>query len=386
MGALPNAQRPTPARPARLVQRLEPMRRGAPVQTLDSEHFDVVYDPNRLTTAQAEEARALAEKGWEHCAKRFGTEPAGKIRLDLTPAFVGATGFAAPVNPESRRPRSQPLIGVRYADLDYLGLTGEYVLSHEIAHIFSGKLAGTTLGEGIADWASSGFAGIPMRPWWGKALRDGGLWIDPTAFFLTGEFEHSPEVDAVIRTAQYVEAGLLVHFLVERFGWEKFKAFAGDYGEARGRLIGNEERRRMRVNPRGRREGERDPRLPPEGDAVRAAFERHFGTAPGKLMSEWERTFEAETPPPGELDRLVLGQRIYGAVRNYEMWALTQRPVPGPEAQKRVREAFTEANRALARGDAPAAREALGRAQGLVDRLRRPQDVAYLGTTARKAG
>ena len=373
--SMPRAPRAKQDRVALPVQRLERTPEGS-TATLSSEHFEVVYSPLRLTAAQAEEARRLAEQGWVHCEKLFGTAPEGKIRLDLTPNFWGATGFARPGDPKSRNPKEMPLIGVRFPDLQYLGLNAQYVLTHEIGHIFSGKLASSALGEGIADWAASGFSGIPTSPWWGRELRQAGLWLDPEAFFITGEFEASPEVNALIRTAQYGESGLLVRFLVDRFGWEKVRAFAEEYGAARGRLESNADRRTMQL--RGRpRSGQRDPRLPPDAAAVRSTFERHFGQSWNRLLSEWELAMANDPAPPALARRLVLGQSIYGAVRNYEMWLIGQRVGPSAETRSLVRETFTRANRLVAEGDFTGAAEALREARSLVDQLRRPRSVAW---------
>ena len=380
----PPSPREKPAPAALRVQRLETAP-TATTATLSSEHFEVVYNPQRLSEAQAEEARRLAEAGWAHCAKLFGTTPEGKIRLDLTPRFWGATGFARPGDPKSRDPKEMPLVGVRFPDLDYLGLSAQYVLTHEIGHIFSGKLASSALGEGIADWSASGFSGIPASPWWGKVLRDAGLWVDPEAFFITGEFESTPEVNAIIRTAQYVESGLLVRFLVDRFGWEKVRAFAEEYGNARGRLESNADRRTLRLRERPRT-GQRDPRLPPDAAAVRATFERHFGQSWGTLLSEWEQGMASDPAPPALAQRLVLSQSIYGAVRNYEMWLIAQRNGPGSETRAVVREAFTRANRLVAEGDFRGAAEALREARSLVEQLRRPRSVAWNWPAGASAG
>ena len=65
--------------------------------TLESEHFHIVYNPARVTPAQAEEARSVAEGAWTKCSRLFKGEPGRSIRLDLTPDFTGATGFAIPV-------------------------------------------------------------------------------------------------------------------------------------------------------------------------------------------------------------------------------------------------------------------------------------------------
>lgn len=354
------------------VQRLRPTPRSA-ASTLDSAHFLVLYDPARVSRVEAEVARGLAEKGWERCRALFGDEPGGKLRLDLTPDFVGATGFAIPPRAGSRDAR---IIGVRYADLDYLGLSGEYVITHEIAHIFSGDLGGSALGEGVADWAAGTFSGLPMRPWWGEALRKAGLWIDPEAFFITGEFPSTPEVDAVIRTAQYAESGLLVRFLVDRYGWERTKRFAAEYGRLRGRLESNEDRSRRPPRRRGANADAGESRTPPDPAAVRDAFNRHLGKTWAKLLEEWRAQMESDVAPRTEAGRFVLAQQLYGAVRNYEMWLLEQRSQPSAEMLEWIRRSFTEANRALARGDMDAARSEFRRALGGVQQLRRPVSVA----------
>src|SRR5207302_1867798 len=104
---------------------------------------------DQLKPAQVEEARDLAEAAWQKCRRLFDSEPRQKIRLDLSPDFTGATGFARPGDPKSSDPRRAPLVAVRYAELDFLGISGPFVLTHEIGHVFSGELAGTALGEGI---------------------------------------------------------------------------------------------------------------------------------------------------------------------------------------------------------------------------------------------
>jgi hypothetical protein len=383
-GPAPAPAVPAPAVPApELADQVPAPRNASPASTatLETQHFEVAYDPARVTREEAEEAARHAEAAWERCAALFGTALKGRLRLDLTPSFAGATGFAKPGDPDARDPARRPLVGLRYPDLEYLGLTAEYVLAHEVAHLFSGDLAATSLGEGIADWAAGHFSGIPMRPWWGTALREADLWIDPDALFITGDFPARPEVDEVIRTAQYVQSGLLVRFLVERFGWADTAKFAEEYGRHRGPLISNEDRKDLRP-PRRRPEGNRparersDPRLPPHAESVRAVFERRLGQSWERLRDDWLREMERDSPPPGEAERLVLAQRLYGAVRNYEMWLREQKPAPDERSRQRVREAFVAANRALAAGDVDRASRGLRYALGLVDQLRRPRITA----------
>ena len=81
---------------------------------------------------------------------------------------------------------------------------------------------------------------------------------------------------------------------------------------------------------------------------------------------------DAGQPGPGQAERLVLAQRIYGAIRNYEMWLIEQRRAPSTEVQQVVRRTFTEANRILREGDLSGARAKYVLALAMIDRLKRP--------------
>jgi hypothetical protein len=370
-----------------LSQRLRP---GTPARetTRTTDRFDVVYDPARLTGEQVDEAVRLAEAGWAQCLQRFGEAPEGRVRLLLTPDFTGATGFARGAGTR-RGQQGQALVGVRFAELDYLGLDPDYVITHEIAHVFSGDLAGSALGEGIADWAAGGYNGIPLRPWWGTALMDGGLWIDPEALFIHGEFPANLGLDARIRTAQYVQSALLVDFLVRQFGWERTREFAVEYDRVRGRLNSNDARRFLELPPNFRlREGQADPRDLPRAESVREVFEKHFETPWAGVRGAWLAEIAADPMPPGPAERLIVGQQVYGAIRSYEMWLLAAEEPPAETQQSLVREAFTAANNRLRQGNAAAAREELQRAQTAVLRLRNAPAIATLpgGTGTRMPG
>ena len=107
--------------------------------TLTSAHFRFTFDESRLSRAAAEAAARDAERAYEYNQERFPDPGPPEIRCDLTPDFLGATGYAQP----DRRP---PRIAVRVPDLDYLGLDAVYVLRHEVAHVFSGRLASGPMG------------------------------------------------------------------------------------------------------------------------------------------------------------------------------------------------------------------------------------------------
>lgn len=324
---------------------------AAPLRTVESEHFTFQYDPDRLEASVVAEAKEVAERAYVLCQRLFGSEP-GRIRVDLTPTrFFGATGYAVP----GREPR----IAVRFPDLDYLGLRGSYVLAHEVAHIFSGRHAGGPLGEGLADFAANDFAEIPLAPWWGGVLRARGLWVDPDALFITGDYPASNELDARTRIALYTEPALLVQFLVGQYGMERFLKFLPEYGRARPSLVSNEAPR----NPRARRS---DPA------AARASFQSAFGVSWEEIRRRWEDTFSASPPSTVVAERMVLGQQIYATIRGYEIWLMSHRlPIEARETGA-IREAFVAANQALSRARLPEARRHFADARRRIDALRRP--------------
>jgi hypothetical protein len=324
---------------------------AAPPRTLESEHFAFRYDPDRLDARSVAEARDAAERAYVLCQRLFGTEPA-RVEVDLTPTrFFGATGYAVP----GRRPR----IAVRFPDLDYLGLRGSYVLAHEVAHIFSGRNAGGPLGEGLADFAANDFAEIPLSPWWGGVLRARGLWVDPDALFITGDYPASSELDARIRIARYTEPALLVQFLVGRFGMERFLKFLPEYARARPSLASNEEPRDRRARPTDR-------------EAARASFRAAFGVPWEEIRRRWEESHAAPPASTVVAERMALGQEIYATIRGYELWLTARRVDPGSAEQAAIRRAFVDANRALAQARVAEARGHFVIARRLIDALRRP--------------
>jgi hypothetical protein len=333
---------------------------AAPQKTVESEHFTFRYDPDRLDAETVARARETAERAYVICQRLFGAEPA-RIDVDLTPTrFFGATGYAVP----GRRPR----VVVRYPDLDYLGLRGDYVLAHEIAHVFSGRNAGGPLGEGLADFAANDFAEIPLQPWWGGVLRARGLWVDPDALFITGDYATSSELDARLRIARYTEPALLVQYLVGRFGMERVLKFLPEYARGRPSLASNQE-------PRGPRARSTDP------ERARASFKTAFGVPWEEIRRGWEETFRAQPPSPTVAERMALGQVIYATIRGYEIWLTARRITPGSGETGAIREAFVAANRALAEARLADARGHLATARRLIDALRRPM----LSASARSA-
>jgi hypothetical protein len=332
-------------------------RLEATAATFASDHFRYTYDEAQLTRAQADAAARDAERAYGSNQEMFPGDGPREIQCDLTPRFMGATGYAQP----DRKP---PRVAVRIPDLEYLGLDQAYVLRHEVAHVFSRSLASGPMGEGLADMVAGSFGVQPLAPWWGAALRDAGLWVDPDALFITGDYPASRELDARQRIASYTEPALLLRFLTERFGFDRVLEFLPDYARARRTLESNQ--------IASRRRGFR----PPDAAAVQGAFDRHFGRSWTVLRAEWERQMAGSSAPEPERHRLLLRQKTYAAIRNFEMWLLAQRSRVEATRVAAVRKAFTSVNAAIRDGRLDEADSRLRETQGLVDGLKRPMLIA----------
>src|SRR5262249_61075123 len=133
------------------------------------------------------------------------------------------------------------------------------------------------------------------------------LWLDPDVLFRPGDYPAPSERDAGLRIARYTEPALLIQFLVGEFGFARFMRFLPAYERARRTMASNEELR----GPRARR---------PNAEAARASFVDGFDVSWDVLRERWEKSLEASPPSAAMASRLVLSQRIYASIRNYEMW------------------------------------------------------------------
>jgi hypothetical protein len=73
-----------------------------------------------------------------------------------------------------------------------------------------------------------------------------------------------------------------------------------------------------------------------------------------------------------EQRRLVIAQKTYAAIRNFEMWLLAQRGTPSRAQTEAIRQAFTQVNGALRTKQIDEAERRLRLAQGMVNDLKRP--------------
>ncbi|MEW6717696.1 MAG: hypothetical protein AB1345_09360 [Chloroflexota bacterium] len=154
--------------------------------------------PQLLATLDAQAEQVVAQLGLEF------SEP---IQITFLSRVLGHGGFAAQE------------IAISYLDRNYASSDTAQVVHHEMVHrldaIWGGDLKPTILAEGLAVYLSGGhFKPEPLIRR-AAALLDLG-WYIPLRTLADAFYPSQHEIG-------YLQAGALVAFMVEQWGWEKFE-------------------------------------------------------------------------------------------------------------------------------------------------------------------
>lgn len=151
----------------------------------------------------------------------MGTGFDERVSLTLLPRVLGHGGFAGDG------------ISVSYLDRNYAGSSFDMVLHHEMIHILDGRLGGelrpTILVEGLAVYLSGGHfkpEAILSRTAALLEIQDGEFagdmgWYLPLETLADNFYPAQHEIG-------YLQAGALVKFMINTWGWEAFDAFYRD--------------------------------------------------------------------------------------------------------------------------------------------------------------
>jgi hypothetical protein len=242
----------------------------------------------------------MADEQAENASQRMGTELADSIPITFLPRVLGHGGFTSEE------------ISVSYLDRNYAGSSTEIVLHHEMIHLLDGRLGGdlrpTLFVEGLAVYLTGGhFKPEPLMPRAAALLEPvagcvsasvtssagGGLNAAPTCGLslylplaeLADHFYFSQH------EIGYLQAGALVEYMVENWGWQAFSEFYRD----------------IHLHDEG------------QGGAIEAALQEHFGLTLAELENGFVKAL-GELPLTPELVHDVrLTVLFYDTVRRYQM-------------------------------------------------------------------
>ncbi|MDR3572809.1 MAG: hypothetical protein P4L50_03020 [Anaerolineaceae bacterium] len=143
---------------------------------------------------------------------QWGVTPAKKLQINLIPRVLGNGGFTTDE------------ISVTYLTHNYANGYFPIIIHHELVHLLDhtqpGKIRPTILIEGVAVYLSDGHYKSEPLLLRAATLINSGLYIPITN--LTDNF-----YDQQHETG-YLEAGALVEYLVQTYGWQKFLDFYHD--------------------------------------------------------------------------------------------------------------------------------------------------------------
>jgi hypothetical protein len=222
-----------------------------------------------------ESLKALADEQAADVESDFGAAFPAPVTVTFLPRTLGHGGFAS------------DSIYVSYLDRNYAGSATAQIVHHELAHIMDAQLGGgyrpSVLVEGLAVYISGGhFKEEPLLPR-AAALFDLG-WYIPLADLADDFYPQQHEIG-------YLEAGALVQYLVETYGWDAFDNF----------------HRHM-------------PDLAPAApsEVLDAALREHFGISLAELETDFTAALRSQTVTGDVRDDLRLTVRFYDTVRRYQ--------------------------------------------------------------------
>ena len=319
----------------------------------------VVYFTQTETQRDLPELLATTEAVYAEVTQRIGVQPGQRAVIVFLPRLLGQGGFLAGemwVTYRDRGPLMEPVRQIVY---------------HEMVHWVEGKgvknWRPTMLVEGLAVYLSGGHY-RPHEPLFRRAhaVLQWGRY-QPLSVLGEDFYQHQHELS-------YIQAGALVAYMVERWGWERFWAFytsleAPEQGET-------------------------------QMQALSRQLEARFGQTLDALDRDLRAFLEQHPATPEDLEDVRVTVALYEALRAYQKamdpdayygtaW-LPQRKVMQPRGI--VTDAIRSPNTALhqtaelllqqaslawLRGDYPEARRYVEEVETLVDAYRRGEAIPW---------
>ena len=227
--------------------------------------------PSLLTQADEQANDAIQHMGIDFSAP---------ITVTLVPRLLGQGGFA---NGE---------ITVSYLDRNYGSSNFTLILHHEMIHTLDGRLGGelrpTLLQEGLAVYMSGGHYKPEQQLPRAAALLDtsnGGLgWYLPLIPLTDNFYISQHEIG-------YIEASVLVEYMVDTWGWQAFSAFYRD------------------IHPQSNGS---------QAQAIDVALKKHFGLPYAELEQKFLEALHHQTITNQTRDDVRLTVYYFDTLRRYQ--------------------------------------------------------------------
>lgn len=217
---------------------------------------------------------AAVETAVQQAATRLDVQPAQKLDIYLVDRVIGQGGYAGYA------------IVISYLDRSYANNGFHYVMTHEAVHILDRQFAPERinfLAEGLAVWASDGHYKLENIDQRSAALMTSGHYI-PLAQLIDNFYPVQHEIG-------YLEAAGLVKFLIDNYGWLRFRDFYSDVTAEDATTL---------------------------SAAVDLNLQQHFATTLADLEARWLAYLAGLPPDPAATNDLLTTIRFYNIMRRYQ--------------------------------------------------------------------
>jgi hypothetical protein len=207
-----------------------------------------------------------------HDQAALGVTLKGKITFTMLSRLLGNGGFTAGE------------VSITYIDRNAAPSDLFTIFAHEETHVLDRQLARTRptiMTEGLAVYVAGGhFQPEPLEARAAALLALGGY--IPLAQLANQFYLAQHEVG-------YLEAGSFIQYLVDQYGWPRFRTMYGAFNSA-----------------------------PSDGQMLDAALQAQYGQGLSQLEAAWLANLRALPPNPRQLDNLRLTIRLYDTMRRYQ--------------------------------------------------------------------
>ena len=264
----------------------------------------VFYITGTAAERDLAELLAMVEAQAKDASRRMGVALEEPVGITFLPRVLGHGGFA----------RGE--IDVSYLDRNYAGGDAAVIIHHEIIHILDARLGGelrpSALVEGLAVYQTGGhFKLEPLEaraaallppepgcsPWQPGVPADvspaEGCGLDrfiPLVRLFDNFYFEQHEIG-------YLQAGALIEFMVDTWGWPAYSAFYRDIH-----------------NP----EQTPTPQMGAHALATDSALRKHFGLGLTELEQRFRAALQTENLSPENVEDVRLTVAFYDAVRLYQ--------------------------------------------------------------------
>ncbi len=238
---------------------------------------------------------AQADAAFVHVEERLGVKRERRVVFTLLSRLLGHGGFAGSE------------ISLTYIDRNPAGVDLETIFVHEGTHLLDRQFARerpTLLTEGLAVFVAGGHYKPEDLDRRAAALLVLDRYL-PLADLARNFYPQQHEIG-------YLEAGALVKYLVDRYGWEKFKRMYARFQSA-----------------------------PDEAQMLEAGLSAHYGKSLAEVEAEWLAHLRALPVDEAEVEDLRLTIFLFDVLRRYQQlkdpaaYYLTAWLPDGSEARKR---------------------------------------------------